>query len=176
MRYKILARALTATIVALISNSVWRENKDRIVGFPGRFHAWDARHPGKWNYNANYSCEMSMVLTGAAFFHKVRQTKECLSNNARLSPPVLHVSLLVYHVAIDTRQSRRVHELRGHSNELSRVARHAKAARKGKGVTLSTETLLILFLGYFAVDFPLPRLSGGLVRRQQPFRRTSRMH
>ena len=49
---------------------VWRESRDRIVGFPGRFHAWDVRHSG-WLYNSNYTCELSMVLTGAAFFHKV---------------------------------------------------------------------------------------------------------
>ncbi|XP_078718955.1 exostosin-like 3 isoform X1 [Lampetra fluviatilis] len=48
---------------------VWREARDRIVGFPGRYHAWDAQH-GSWLYNSNYSCELSMVLTGAAFFHK----------------------------------------------------------------------------------------------------------
>ncbi|KAK2724514.1 hypothetical protein QYM36_001122 [Artemia franciscana] len=48
---------------------VWREQRDRIVGFPGRFHAWDPLYGG-WHYNSNYSCELSMVLTGAAFFHK----------------------------------------------------------------------------------------------------------
>lgn len=49
---------------------VWRENRDRVVGFPGRFHAWDINSNTAWNYNSNYSCELSMVLTGAAFFHK----------------------------------------------------------------------------------------------------------
>jgi len=48
---------------------VWRENRDRLVGFPGRFHSWDKNHTS-WNYNSNYSCELSMVLTGAAFYHK----------------------------------------------------------------------------------------------------------
>lgn len=48
---------------------VWREERDRIVGFPGRFHAWDMKH-NAWLYNSNYSCELSMVLTGAAFYHK----------------------------------------------------------------------------------------------------------
>ncbi|OCT81434.1 hypothetical protein XELAEV_18028254mg [Xenopus laevis] len=48
---------------------VWREARDRIVGFPGRYHAWDISHRS-WLYNSNYSCELSMVLTGAAFFHK----------------------------------------------------------------------------------------------------------
>ena len=47
---------------------VWRENRERLVGFPGRFHAWDKEH-SSWNYNSNYSCELSMVLTGAAFYH-----------------------------------------------------------------------------------------------------------
>jgi len=49
---------------------VWRENRDRVVGFPGRFHALDLNHGG-WLYNSNYSCELSMVLTGAAFYHKI---------------------------------------------------------------------------------------------------------
>jgi len=48
---------------------VWREHRDRLVGFPGRFHAWDSNHT-TWNYNSNYSCQLSMVLTGAAFHHK----------------------------------------------------------------------------------------------------------
>jgi len=48
---------------------VWREHRDQLVGFPGRFHAWDLEH-NSWNYNSNYSCELSMVLTGAAFYHK----------------------------------------------------------------------------------------------------------
>lgn len=49
---------------------VWREHRDRIVGFPGRFHAWDLNTQNSWLYNSNYSCELSMVLTGAAFLHR----------------------------------------------------------------------------------------------------------
>ncbi|XP_068145127.1 exostosin-3 [Drosophila tropicalis] len=49
---------------------VWREHRDRVVGFPGRYHAWDLSSNNMWHYNSNYSCELSMVLTGAAFFHK----------------------------------------------------------------------------------------------------------
>ncbi|ESP03371.1 hypothetical protein LOTGIDRAFT_137450 [Lottia gigantea] len=48
---------------------VWREERERVVGFPGRFHTWDVEHKS-WLYNSNYSCELSMVLTGAAYFHK----------------------------------------------------------------------------------------------------------
>lgn len=46
---------------------VWREERDRIVGFPGRYHAWDLNYGG-WLYNSNYSCELSMVLTGVQDF------------------------------------------------------------------------------------------------------------
>ncbi|KAL1473759.1 hypothetical protein MTO96_038486 [Rhipicephalus appendiculatus] len=45
---------------------VWREARDRIVGFPGRYHAWDVNHKS-WYYNSNYSCELSMVLMGGCF-------------------------------------------------------------------------------------------------------------
>ncbi len=57
-------------VLCYFSHRVWRENRERIVGFPGRFHAWDLKN-NAWLYNSNYSCELSMVLTGAAFFHKV---------------------------------------------------------------------------------------------------------
>ncbi|CAG9814496.1 unnamed protein product [Phaedon cochleariae] len=49
---------------------VWREHRDKIVGFPGRYHAWDLNTKNSWLYNSNYSCELSMVLTGAAFVHR----------------------------------------------------------------------------------------------------------
>lgn len=45
------------------SYRVWREQRDKVVGFPGRFHAWDLEHKN-WAYNSNYSCELSMILTG----------------------------------------------------------------------------------------------------------------
>ena len=62
-------------MVLLISFRVWREVRERIVGFPGRYHAWDASRGG-WRYNSNHSCELSMVLTGAAFLHKVIVTAQ----------------------------------------------------------------------------------------------------
>lgn len=54
----------------LFAFRVWREHRDRIVGFPGRYHSWDLKSNQMWHYNSNYSCELSMVLTGAAFVHK----------------------------------------------------------------------------------------------------------
>ena len=50
---------------------VWREARDRMVGFPGRYHAWDSQNK-RWLYGrTGHVCELSMVLTGAAFYHKV---------------------------------------------------------------------------------------------------------
>ena len=51
---------------------VWREFPDRLVGYPGRLHLWD-HEMHKWKYESEWTNEVSMVLTGAAFYHKVRR-------------------------------------------------------------------------------------------------------
>ncbi|KAG4078176.1 hypothetical protein HA402_002228 [Bradysia odoriphaga] len=48
---------------------VWREFPDRIVGFPSRTHVWD-NVTNRWRYESEWTNEISMVLTGAAFHHK----------------------------------------------------------------------------------------------------------
>ena len=48
---------------------VWREFPDRIVGFPSRTHVWN-NSTGRWKYESEWTSEISMVLTGAAFYHK----------------------------------------------------------------------------------------------------------
>ncbi|CAM9463256.1 unnamed protein product [Lampetra fluviatilis] len=48
---------------------VWREFPDRLVGYPGRLHLWD-HEAAKWKYESEWTNEVSMVLTGAAFYHK----------------------------------------------------------------------------------------------------------
>nr|CAD2181850.1 unnamed protein product [Meloidogyne enterolobii] len=45
---------------------VWREQRDRIVGFPARYHA---RFGDTINYDSNHTCQFNMILTGAAFLH-----------------------------------------------------------------------------------------------------------
>lgn len=50
---------------------VWREFPDRIVGFPSRTHVWD-NVTMRWRYESEWTNQISMVLTGAAFHHKVR--------------------------------------------------------------------------------------------------------
>ncbi|VDL76730.1 unnamed protein product [Nippostrongylus brasiliensis] len=46
---------------------VWRENRHRIVGFPARHHT---RYGDEIYYNSNHTCQLSIILTGAAFLHK----------------------------------------------------------------------------------------------------------
>lgn len=48
---------------------VWREFPDRIIGFPSRTHVWD-NSTNRWKYESEWTNDISMVLTGAAFYHK----------------------------------------------------------------------------------------------------------
>ena len=51
---------------------VWRENRDRVVGFPARYHTYEFNEGSQSEslYKSHLSCEYSMVLTGAAFYHR----------------------------------------------------------------------------------------------------------
>uniref|UniRef100_A0A0N5AV68 Exostosin domain-containing protein n=1 Tax=Syphacia muris TaxID=451379 RepID=A0A0N5AV68_9BILA len=46
---------------------VWREQRQKIIGFPARYHA---KYDNQIYYNSNHTCQHSMILTGAAFLHK----------------------------------------------------------------------------------------------------------
>lgn len=48
---------------------VWREFADRIVGFPSRVHRWN-NFTKQYRYESEWTNDISMVLTGAAFYHK----------------------------------------------------------------------------------------------------------
>lgn len=56
---------------------VWREFPDRIVGFPSRTHIWE-NETMRWRYESEWTNQISMVLTGAAFHHKVMPICECI--------------------------------------------------------------------------------------------------
>ncbi|VDO62500.1 unnamed protein product [Onchocerca flexuosa] len=47
---------------------VWREQRAKIVGFPARRHS---QQGNEILYDSNHTCQLSMILTGAAFIHKV---------------------------------------------------------------------------------------------------------
>ncbi|XP_005097141.1 exostosin-2 [Aplysia californica] len=48
---------------------VWRENPDRLVGYPSRLHLWQ-NETQSYSYESEWMNSISMVLTGAAFHHK----------------------------------------------------------------------------------------------------------
>ena len=47
----------------------WREFPDRIVGFPQRTHTYD-NTSGHYKYDSEWKNDLSMILTGVAFYHK----------------------------------------------------------------------------------------------------------
>ncbi|XP_017769773.1 PREDICTED: exostosin-1-like, partial [Nicrophorus vespilloides] len=48
---------------------VWKQFPDRIVGYPARSHYWDDAK-GSWGYTSKWTNDYSIVLTGAAFYHR----------------------------------------------------------------------------------------------------------
>ena len=67
---------------------MWREFPDRLVGFPSRLHLWD-NVTAKWKYESEWTSAISLVLTGAAFHHKVNHLSLCLALSHTLSLPSL---------------------------------------------------------------------------------------
>uniref|UniRef100_H2LLT6 Exostosin glycosyltransferase 1a n=1 Tax=Oryzias latipes TaxID=8090 RepID=H2LLT6_ORYLA len=49
--------------------TVWQSFPDRIVGYPARSHFWDSNKE-RWGYTSKWTNDYSMVLTGAAIYHK----------------------------------------------------------------------------------------------------------
>ncbi|KAM6965483.1 exostosin-1 [Aplochiton taeniatus] len=48
---------------------VWQSFPERIVGYPARSHYWDGGK-SRWGYTSKWTNDYSMVLTGAAFYHR----------------------------------------------------------------------------------------------------------
>ncbi|XP_035271247.1 exostosin-1b isoform X1 [Anguilla rostrata] len=49
--------------------TVWQSFPERIVGYPARSHFWD-RNKERWGYTSKWTNDYSMVLTGAAIYHR----------------------------------------------------------------------------------------------------------
>ncbi|XP_017309165.2 exostosin-1a isoform X1 [Ictalurus punctatus] len=49
--------------------TVWQSFPERIVGYPARSHFWDVNKE-RWGYTSKWTNDYSMVLTGAAFYHR----------------------------------------------------------------------------------------------------------
>ncbi|GJQ66024.1 putative transferase, transferring hexosyl groups [Trypoxylus dichotomus] len=48
---------------------VWQQFPERIVGYPARSHYWDDAK-ASWGYTSKWTNDYSIVLTGAAFYHR----------------------------------------------------------------------------------------------------------
>ncbi|XP_076327319.1 exostosin-1a-like [Tachypleus tridentatus] len=48
---------------------VWQSYPERIVGYPARSHYWE-ESKSCWGYTSKWTNEYSMILTGAAFYHR----------------------------------------------------------------------------------------------------------
>ncbi|XP_065146547.1 exostosin-1b [Paramisgurnus dabryanus] len=49
--------------------TVWQSFPNRIVGYPARSHFWD-NNKERWGYTSKWTNDYSMVLTGAAIYHR----------------------------------------------------------------------------------------------------------
>lgn len=112
-------------LVELEFLQVWREFPDRIVGFPSRTHVWD-NMTKSWRYESEWTNEVSIILTGAAFYHKVIyvrcMVKLKIGNCVKTyRVNVLVLELFVYDVYASRGEGmgRFKYELRGHCHEFS---------------------------------------------------------
>lgn len=69
--------------------TVWQSFPDRIVGYPARSHFWDSNKE-RWGYTSKWTNDYSMVLTGAAIYHKY-----CHSSPIPFSPELTQFLLLL---------------------------------------------------------------------------------
>ena len=76
-KWSILTKSKTASNLfkfLLTSTFCWRISSLDLYSSRKHFASWHeirCLYNNGFLYNSNYSCELSMVLTGAAFFHKV---------------------------------------------------------------------------------------------------------
>ncbi|XP_049586376.1 exostosin-1a isoform X2 [Syngnathus scovelli] len=61
--------AVLSTTEVEFAFTVWQSFPDRIVGYPARSHFWDSDKE-RWGYTSKWTNDYSMVLTGAAVYHK----------------------------------------------------------------------------------------------------------
>ena len=62
------------SFVYTLMHSVWLKNRDSLVGWMKRYHRLNYLNSGGWNYTyiSQHICSYySMIITNAAFFHKV---------------------------------------------------------------------------------------------------------
>ena len=69
----------------------WQEFPNRLVGFPGRVHTRDSSFPkSKWRYESSWLNNISLVLTGAAFYHNVSTPTHTRTHTHTHTPTQTH--------------------------------------------------------------------------------------
>jgi len=76
---------------------VWRSFPERIVGFPTQSHFWDPEQR-RWGSTSQWTNELSIILTAAAFYHRYPAGEGPVGQGARPHPtPRLAPSSRYYH-------------------------------------------------------------------------------
>lgn len=73
--------------------TVWQSFPDRIVGYPARSHFWDSNKE-RWGYTSKWTNDYSMVLTGAAIYHKYWHTTDFYSSLLHYCISLLSVEIV----------------------------------------------------------------------------------
>ena len=137
---------------------IWREFPDRIVGFPSRVHRYD-NLTHRWKYDSEWTNEMSLILTGAAFYHKVTFFRRFFSvhlfNGFLIFPIVLSLPVHIRLVSHNSRLGRCAHELWRHCDEFSGFQRDQESAAQDH----SSKKISLSWVHKSAYDFGRCRFS-----------------
>lgn len=66
--------------------TVWQSFPERIVGYPARSHFWDSNKE-RWGYTSKWTNDYSMVLTGAAIYHRYHPSPFLLAGKKKKKKP-----------------------------------------------------------------------------------------
>ena len=78
--------------------TVWQSFPERIVGYPARSHFWDSNKE-RWGYTSKWTNDYSMVLTGAAIYHRYSTRFPLLSSDLYSLVPVQLFTFSLFHSA-----------------------------------------------------------------------------
>lgn len=70
--------------------TVWQSFPERIVGYPARSHFWD-NNKERWGYTSKWTNDYSMVLTGAAIYHRYHMWKQLFHSEEIRALPSLYI-------------------------------------------------------------------------------------
>ncbi|CDQ82241.1 unnamed protein product [Oncorhynchus mykiss] len=71
--------------------TVWQSFPERLVGYPARSHFWDSNKE-RWGYTSKWTNDYSMVLTGAAIYHRYRKLQYKLWGELEVKGHLHHFS------------------------------------------------------------------------------------